>query len=55
MSIEKLDELGEIGQGSGQAVDLVDDDDVDPALLDVGEQLLERRPLHGAAREAPSS
>jgi hypothetical protein len=21
--------------------------------LDVGEQLLERRPLHGAAREAP--
>ena len=35
-----------------QPVDLVDDDDVDPAGLDVGQQPLQRRPLQGAAGEA---
>ena len=35
-----------------QPVDLVDHDDVDQPLLDVGEQLLQRRPLQGAAGEA---
>ncbi len=49
MSVEHLHQLGEVGERPGQAVDLVDDDHVDPALLDVGEQLLHRRPFEGAA------
>src|SRR4029077_13650967 len=32
-------------------VDLVDDDDIDPASLDVGKQLLQCRPLDVATRE----
>ncbi len=32
MSVEELDELGEVGKRTGQAVDLVDDDDVDAPL-----------------------
>src|SRR5207247_985865 len=32
-------------------VDLVDDDDIDPTSLDVGEQALQRRPLHVATRK----
>src|ERR1700686_3731790 len=49
--IEQLDELGEVGQRPGQAIDLVDHDDVDPALLDVGEQFLQRWPFHRAPGE----
>jgi hypothetical protein len=29
--VEKLNQLGEIGERVGQPVDLVDDDDVDPS------------------------
>ena len=50
--IEHLDDLGEVGEAAGQPVDLVDDDDVDLAGLDIGEQPLEAGPLHVAAREA---
>ena len=32
MLVEQLDELREIGERAGQAIDLVDDDDVDPAV-----------------------
>ena len=35
-----------------QPVDLVDDDDVDPARFDVGDQALQRRALQRAAGEA---
>ena len=51
LGIEDLDDLGEIGERPGQPVDLVDDDDVDPPRLDVGEQPLQRRPLHRGAGE----
>ena len=51
LCIEDLDQPGKIGERPGQPVDLVDDDDVDPAGPDVGEQALQRRPLHVAARE----
>ena len=51
-AIEDLDHACEVGQGPGQAVNLVDDDDVDLAGLDVAEKPLERRPLHGCAGEA---
>ena len=37
MAVEQLHELGEVGERPGQPIDLVDDDDVDPALPDVGE------------------
>ena len=51
-AIEDLDHACEVGQGPGQAVNLVDDDDVDLAGLDVAEKPLERRALHGCAGEA---
>ena len=52
MRFEQLDQLGEVGKRPGQAIDLVDHHDVDLAGLDVGQQPLQRRPLHGAAGEA---
>ena len=54
-SIEELDEPGKIGERSGKPVDLVDDDDVDPAAADIGKQALQRRPLQIAAGNPPSS
>ena len=52
LPVEHLDQLGEVHERAAEAVDLVDDDDVDPAGLDVGEQPLQRRALQRAAREA---
>ena len=51
LGVEKLDQPGKIGERAGQPVDLVDDDDVDPAGPDIGKQALQRRPVHIAARE----
>ena len=42
MGIERLDQLGKVGKRAGQAIDLIDDDHVDPSRLHVNEQLLER-------------
>ena len=50
--VEQLDELGKIRQGAGQAVDLVDDDDVDLAGSYVLQEPLQGRPVGIAAREA---
>ncbi len=52
MGIQHIDDLGEVGERAGQAVDLVDDDDLDLAGLDIGEEPLQRRALHRSAREA---
>src|ERR1700733_3438847 len=52
MGIERLDQLGEVGERAGQPIDLIDDDHVDPSRLHVDEQLLERWPLHRPAGEA---
>jgi hypothetical protein len=49
LGIEDLDDLGEVGQRAGEPVDLVDHDNIGLALTDVGEQLLQCRPLHIAA------
>ena len=49
MRVECFHQLGEIGERARQPVDLVDDDDVGPALADAIEQTLHRRPIHGAA------
>ena len=50
--VERLDQLGEVEQRAGQPVDLVDDDDVDPAGGDIGQQPLQGRALERAARQA---
>ena len=38
VSVEHLHQLGEVGERAGQAVDLVDDHDVDQPVLNVGDQ-----------------
>src|SRR5580698_4730986 len=52
MSVEEFDQLGEVGERAGQPVDLVDNDDVDPVSANVIKELLDRWPLHRAARVA---
>ena len=49
MGVESLDDLGKVGERTGEAVDLVDDDHLDTARFDVREQLLETRAPHVAA------
>ena len=49
MLVEELNQLGEVGERSGQPVDLVDDDDVDPSRANGIQQLLESGPLHRPA------
>ena len=51
MGIKKLDQLGEVGERSGQPVDLVDDDDIDLACPDVGQELLQGRAFGRSAGE----
>ena len=52
MGLERLDQLGEVGERAGQPIDLIDDDHVDPSRLHIDEQLLQSRPIHRAAGEA---
>ena len=52
MGVKQLHELGEVGERPGQAIDLVDDHNVDPALSDVSEQLLQAGSVQAAAGEA---
>jgi hypothetical protein len=49
MGVEQLDQLGEVRERAGQPVDLVDHDDIDPAVPDVGQQPLQGGALGGAA------
>jgi hypothetical protein len=48
-TVEDLHQFDEIGKRSRQSVDLVDNDYIDLACLDVGKQALQCRPLHCAA------
>jgi len=43
MGIEQFDQFCEVGQRSGQPVDLIDDDDVDLAGSDIVQQPLQVR------------
>jgi len=52
MLVEQLYQLGEIRQRPGQAVDLVDNDDVDLAVADIAQQSLQRRTVQRGARQA---
>ena len=51
MCVEKFDQFREVGQRTGEAVDLVDDDDVDLPGSHVIQKRLKGRPDEGAARE----
>ncbi len=48
-AVEDIDELGKIGERARQPVDLIDDDHIDLACLDVGNQPFQGWPLHRAA------
>ena len=52
MGVKNLDQLGKIGERAGQPVDLVDHNDIDPALPHLGEQRLQGRPVERGARQA---
>ena len=52
MLVEELDELGEVGERAGEAVDLVDHHHVDRAGRDIRQELLQGRAVHRPAREA---
>jgi hypothetical protein len=52
MLIEQFHQLGKVGEGPGQAVDLVDDDDVDLAVANIVQQRLQRGPVQGGAGQA---
>ena len=49
MPVEQLHQPGEVGQGPGQPVDLVDDHDIDLAGCDFGQERLQGRPVQGGA------
>src|SRR5208337_3181244 len=52
MGVERLDQLGEVGERSSQPINLIDDDDVDPSGPHIDEQFLQSRPIHRAAGKA---
>jgi hypothetical protein len=52
VSVKDLDELGEVGERSGEAVDLIDHNDIDPPPPHLGQELLQGRAVHGPTREA---
>jgi hypothetical protein len=53
MGIEQFDQLGEVGQGPRQPVDLVDDDDINLAGANIVQQLLKVGAVSGAAGVPP--
>jgi hypothetical protein len=52
MGFEQFDQLGEVSEGAGKTIDLVDDHGVDLPGFDVGEKLPEGRALQTAAAES---
>jgi hypothetical protein len=48
MRVEEFDQLGEVGERASQPVHFVDDDNVDPTIANVIQELSERWPLHRA-------
>ncbi len=50
--IERLDQLGEVSQRAGQAIDLVDHDHIDPAGLYIRQQALQGRAVQGSTGAA---
>ncbi len=52
VGVEALNQLGEVGERAGQAVDLVDHDHIDQAGLYICQQALQGRAVQGPAGEA---
>ena len=52
MRVEQLDQLGEVGERAGEAVDLVDDHDVDAPGPDLVQQPLQGGPVERGAGQA---
>ena len=52
VALEHLDQLGEIHQRAGQAVDLVDDHNIDQPILNVGQQALDCWAIESATGDA---
>ena len=52
MGIEEFDDFGEVKERTRQAIDLVDHHNVYLAGIDVGQQCLQPRSVHSAARES---
>ena len=55
MFIKQFDQLGEIGEGAGETVDLIDHDNGDLAGPDIGQELLQGRAVEGGSGEGVSS
>jgi hypothetical protein len=53
--VKQLDQLGEIGERAGQAIDLIDHHDGDFAGPDIGKEVLQCRAVEGKAPERPPS
>ena len=51
MGIQHIDDLGEIGERPGKAIDLVNERNLNLASLDIGEEPLQGRALYLVARE----
>ena len=51
MAVEQLDQLGKVSKRAREPVDLIDHHDVDLAGVDVGQELLQGRPVKGGPRE----
>lgn len=49
MAVEDFDKLGKVSECARQPVDLIDDDHIDLAGLDIGDQPFQGWPLHRAA------
>src|SRR5208337_352960 len=52
VAIEDFDHLREVRERTGQAVDFIDHDHIDELVTNVGQQALQSRTFHAAAREA---
>ena len=52
MGVEQLDELGEVGERAGQAIDLVDHHHINRSGLYVAQEPLQGRAVHRPSREA---
>src|ERR1700731_5467511 len=50
--IEQFDQLGEIGERAGEAIDFIDHNDGDLAGPDIGQELLQGRAVEGGSGEA---
>jgi hypothetical protein len=50
--IEQLDQLGEVGERAGEAIDLVDHHGVDIAGPDIGQEILQGRAVERVSRDS---